>query len=82
MTVNVMSNYILEKTAAEDLGVAVGTLRRWFAQHIGPPRVTIARRIFYRKTGIQEWLLARERNPEAALTAAGAVPSHAVNGRG
>ena len=78
MTLNVMNDYVSEKTAADDLGVAVGTLRRWFTEHLGPPRVTIARRIFYRKAGIQEWLLAREQNPEAAIIAAGAMPGHAA----
>ena len=88
MDAEVMTDYFSEEKAASDLGVTVATLRNWAAKRQGPVRTKVARRVYYRKDAMQQWLLAQEERPGAALTAAGAVPGHAggnghaVNGQG
>jgi hypothetical protein len=58
----VLNDYQTEQELATDLDICVKTLRRWHAARCGPPRVEIGRRAMYRRTGVREWLIARERN--------------------
>lgn len=71
MGVDVMEDYFSEEKTACDLGVTINTLRNWAARREGPARTKVARRVYYRKDSLHQWLLAREQNPEAALTALG-----------
>jgi predicted DNA-binding transcriptional regulator AlpA len=52
---------LLEKNEiAKELTVSTRTLDRWHTQRIGPPRVQIGRKIFYRRSSLIEWLQAQE----------------------
>ena len=66
MDVDVLDNYFSEEKAASDLGVTVNTLRNWAARREGPARTKVARRVYYRKEAMNQWLLTQEQNPEAA----------------
>jgi hypothetical protein len=57
----VLSDYQSEQELATDLDICVKTLRRWHASRRGPPCVEIGRRRMYRRTGVREWLIKRER---------------------
>lgn len=82
MNSEVMRDYFPEKKVALDLGVTILTLRNWSAKRQGPPRVKVARKIYYHKEGMAQWLLFQEKRQENALTTAGAMPVHAAgNGR-
>lgn len=82
MDAAVLEDYFSEEKTAHDLGVTVDTLRNWSVRREGPPRTKVARRVYYRKDAMQQWLLAREQNPEAALNAVGVSSGHASNGEG
>jgi hypothetical protein len=60
----VLSDYQTEQELATDLDICVKTLRRGHAARRGPPRVEIGRRKMYRRTGVREWLIAREKGLE------------------
>jgi hypothetical protein len=45
---------------AQQLNVTTRTLQRWEVERIGPPRVVIGRRIFYRLASVDAWLISRE----------------------
>jgi predicted DNA-binding transcriptional regulator AlpA len=48
---------------AEMLGISPRTLSRWHALRVGPPRCKLGRRVLYRKSAIDDWLLANEIQP-------------------
>jgi hypothetical protein len=56
-----LEDYQSEDELAQELDRSPRTLARWRAARIGPPYVEIGRRIFYRRAGVAEWLLKRER---------------------
>ena len=78
MNSEVMSDYFPEKKVALDLGVTVLTLRNWSVRRQGPPRVKVARKIYYHKEGMVKWLLFQEQRQENALTTAEVMPDHAA----
>jgi hypothetical protein len=57
----VLSGYQTEEELSIDLDVCVRTLRRWDARRVGPPRVLVGRKPMYRRDGVKEWLIKRER---------------------
>lgn len=48
-----------DKTA-EDLGITRRTLDRWHARRIGPPRIKIGNKVWYRREAVSEWLQLNE----------------------
>lgn len=48
-----------EQLAAE-LETTRRTLDRWHARRIGPPRIQVGRKIYYRRDAVRDWLLANE----------------------
>jgi Helix-turn-helix domain len=58
----VLSDYFTQKEAAAELKVTERTLDRWQRLREGPPITKLGRRILYRRSGLQAWLLAREEN--------------------
>lgn len=56
-----LADYLLPEELAAELGICERTLSRWDSLRIGPPRVTIGRKVRYRRLAVQEWLLKRER---------------------
>ncbi|MGE5110624.1 MAG: helix-turn-helix domain-containing protein [Acidobacteriaceae bacterium] len=55
-----LSEYLTEKDFAKLLGKHPTTLWRWDRQRIGPPRIQVGNLILYSRTGIAEWLRAKE----------------------
>ncbi len=82
MDAAVLEDYFSEEKVASDLGVTINTLRNYAAKRQGPPRTKVARRVYYRKDAMQQWLLAREQILEATLNAVGVSSGHASNGEG
>lgn len=58
----VLSDYFTQKQAAAQLKVTDRTLERWQRLREGPPITRLGRRILYRRSSLQAWLLAREGN--------------------
>ena len=61
-----LTDLIPEAELAKRFSVKVQTLRAWAARRQGPPRVTIARKVYYRPEAIEEWVRSRERDPAAS----------------
>jgi predicted DNA-binding transcriptional regulator AlpA len=59
-TEQLLSDYLDKDEAAAALGICGRTLDRWHAINEGPPRVTMGRRILYRRSSIAAWLASRE----------------------
>jgi hypothetical protein len=60
-TEQLLSDYLDKDQAATELGICGRTLDRWHVLGEGPPRVTMGRRILYRRSSLTAWLAARER---------------------
>ena len=55
--------YTPERETAEELNVAVRTLRKWRQLKIGPPWTAVGRQIFYGDESRARWLKSREFQP-------------------
>ena len=62
-TGSILAGYIAPEQLARELGVSERTLARWHAARLGPPRVTIGRRPYYRLTSVAEWIALQEEKP-------------------
>jgi hypothetical protein len=60
---SILAGYIAPEQLARELGVSERTLARWHAARLGPPRVTIGRRPYYRLTSVAEWIALQEEKP-------------------
>lgn len=45
---------------AEELETTRRTIDRWHSRRIGPPRIKIGRKVYYRREAVRDWLLANE----------------------
>ena len=45
---------------AQELDTTRRTIDRWHSRRIGPPRIKIGRKVFYRRQAVRDWLLASE----------------------
>lgn len=54
---------LTREEAAEYLRVSPRTLDRWHEERIGPPRIKIGRRIEYRRSVLDAWILQHEEAP-------------------
>lgn len=59
----ILAGYIAPQHLARELGVSERTLARWHAARLGPPRVTIGRRPYYRLTSVAAWIALQEEKP-------------------
>lgn len=57
---SLMRDWISRADLALELGLSVDTLRRWEIQRFGPPCVRAGRKVFYRRTTVQDWLEEQE----------------------
>ncbi len=71
-TEQLLSDYIEKDEAAAELNVCGRTLDRWHQLKEGPPRVTIGRRILYRRSSVATWLASREQPAAPTPTTASA----------
>ncbi|MDT8321815.1 MAG: helix-turn-helix domain-containing protein [Xanthomonadales bacterium] len=51
---------------AQELDTTRRTVDRWHSRRIGPPRIKIGRKVYYRRDAVREWLLRLEQRGEAA----------------
>lgn len=61
---HILADHLTEQEFADDLEVGLRTVRRWRALRQSPPYVVIARRVYYRRAAVEEWLRNRERGFE------------------
>jgi predicted DNA-binding transcriptional regulator AlpA len=52
--------YLEEAEICALLSITERTLENWYMKRVGPPRVKIGRRIFYRVSSVLKWLNAHE----------------------
>lgn len=45
---------------ADQLNITRRTLDRWHLRRIGPPRIAIGRKVYYRPQSVRDWLAANE----------------------
>ena len=62
----ILSEFLTKEELAVELRRNPRTLDRWAVLGIGPPRTRIGRKILYRRTSIQKWIVARERPADPA----------------
>jgi predicted DNA-binding transcriptional regulator AlpA len=55
-----LADYLNTEQLAAELGVATITVKRWAALKQGPPVTRIGRRIMYRRSSVQAWLVKQE----------------------
>jgi len=61
-----LAGYSSEAETAEELNVAVRTLRKWRQRRIGPPWTPVGRQILYHNESRAAWLRSQEVQPERA----------------
>ena len=57
-----LAEYMTPDELAAELHICKRTLDRWHARRIGPPRVMIGRKPYYRRAGTADWIRSQERN--------------------
>lgn len=55
-----LEEYFTPAQLASQLNTSVRTLARWDVLRIGPPKVTVGRKILYRRDSVHKWLESRE----------------------
>jgi predicted DNA-binding transcriptional regulator AlpA len=63
---NIFLDFLSLKEFCEMFGVTERTAWRWQNRRTGPPRVMIGRKIYYRKSSVEAWILQREKEASAA----------------
>lgn len=66
-----LTGWISRLDLALELGLSVDTLRRWEAQREGPPCVRAGRKVYYRRTAIEDWLAEQEQTAPRRRRAGG-----------
>jgi predicted DNA-binding transcriptional regulator AlpA len=61
-----LDDYLTIEQLAAELDIAVITLKRWGALRQGPPVTKIGRRVLYRRSAVQAWLLRQEQKSAPA----------------
>lgn len=57
---SLLDDYLSPDELTAQLGICGRTLARWHALGIAPPKTTVGRKIFYKRTSVTEWLADRE----------------------
>ena len=66
---SILAGYLTPKELADAFGVTERTIARWHRHRQGPPRVTIGRKVYYRRESVNAWLTECERpEPRARAT--------------
>jgi predicted DNA-binding transcriptional regulator AlpA len=55
-------DYLTPRQVAAELGICEKTLARWHAARRAPPRVTVGRRLLYRRTSVSRWIEQQEKD--------------------
>ena len=56
-----LGGYVTEAECAAELGISRRTLQRWHRLREGPPRTLVGKKIKYRRSSVDAWLLEQER---------------------
>ena len=67
---HITSDLMTIEELAEAMGVTYRTVERWDARRIGPPRIKIGKRVYYRADAVREWILSHEQEQVRAGDAA------------
>jgi hypothetical protein len=59
-TTGLLAGWISRPKLAEELGLTVDTLGRWQRQRTGPACIKAGRKVYYRRSVVENWLLAQE----------------------
>lgn len=59
---NLLADWISREHLAEELMITPDTLSRWEARREGPPCMRVGRKVFYRRSSIEAWLVSREQS--------------------
>lgn len=70
----IVTEYLTPAELASELRVCQRTLDRWNRLGEGPPRVTVGRRILYRRLSVTAWLASREQQTAREWRVNGASP--------
>jgi hypothetical protein len=62
-----LSGFLTKEELAAELQRNLRTPDRWDALGIGPPRTCVGRKILYRRTSVQKWLVEQEQTRPLAL---------------
>jgi hypothetical protein len=65
-----LSQFLTKEALAAELGRNARTLDRWDVLGMGPPRTFVGRKILYRRTSVQRWLAAQEKQSRGSATQA------------
>jgi hypothetical protein len=57
---NLLADFLARDEAAAELKICERTLDRWRRLGEGPPITKLGRRVLYRRSSLQAWLIARE----------------------
>jgi len=60
----VLEGYLERDQLASELNKSARTIDRWHAMGVGPPRVLIGRKPYYKRASVLAWLERHERDPE------------------
>jgi predicted DNA-binding transcriptional regulator AlpA len=71
-TQSILAGLLTPKGLALELGVTERTIARWHQHRIGPPRVRIGRKVYYRKDSVIAWVGSCE-NSEPRAHRAGSL---------
>ena len=61
-TQDLLAGWISRDQLAQELMVTADTLSRWEARREGPPCMRVGRKVFYRRSSVEDWLLSREQS--------------------
>ncbi len=70
-TQSILAGLLTPKGLALELGVTERTIARWHQHRIGPPRVRIGRKVYYRKDSVIAWVGSCENSEPRAHRASG-----------
>lgn len=59
-TGHVLGEWMNQPTLAKELGISVDTLQRWHNLRIGPPRIKVGGKVWYRRDSVRAWLREKE----------------------
>ena len=59
---NLLAGWISRQKLADELGVTVETLGRWQRKRSGPACIKAGRKVFYRRSVVETWLLKQDQS--------------------
>lgn len=59
---SLLADWISRDQLAQELMVTADTLSRWEARREGPPCMRVGRKVFYRRSSVEDWLISREQS--------------------